>query len=482
MAAQTTTATATATATDGSFNYNNNNQSPLLGRYEIGKLLGHGTFAKVYHARNVKTNESVAIKVIDKEKIMKGGLIAHIKREISILRRVRHPNIVQLFEVMATKSKIYFVMEYVRGGELFNKIAKGRLKEELARKYFQQLISAVGFCHARGVYHRDLKPENLLLDENGDLKVSDFGLSAVSDQIRQDGLFHTFCGTPAYVAPEVLTRKGYDAAKVDIWSCGVILFVLMAGHLPFNDHNIMSMYKKIYRGEFRCPRWFSPELVRLLSRLLDTNPETRITIPEIMEFRWFKKGFKHVKFYIEDDKVCNVVDVDQTDDMGSLSESELETVTRRKFASLPRPASLNAFDIISFSPGFDLSGLFEEGGEGSRFVSGAPVSKIISKLEEIAQLVSFTVRKKDCRVSLEGCREGVKGPLTIAAEIFELTPKLNVLEVKKKGGDRGEYEDFCNKELRPGLQNLMLEESESAAVAVAAAAAAASDHLPSDTE
>ncbi|KAK4858853.1 hypothetical protein QYF36_023007 [Acer negundo] len=379
MAAQTTT------ATDGSFNYNNNNQSPLLGRYEIGKLLGHGTFAKVYHARNVKTNESVAIKVIDKEKIMKGGLIAHIKREISILRRVRHPNIVQLFEVMATKSKIYFVMEYVRGGELFNKIAKGRLKEELARKYFQQLISAVGFCHARGVYHRDLKPENLLLDENGDLKVSDFGLSAVSDQIRQDGLFHTFCGTPAYVAPEVLTRKGYDAAK--------------------------------------------------------------------------------------------------TDDMGSLSESELEIVTKRKFASLPRPASLNAFDIISFSPGFDLSGLFEEGGEGSRFVSGAPVSKIISKLEEIAQLVSFTVRKKDCRVSLEGSREGVKGPLTIAAEIFELTPKLNVLEVKKKGGDRGEYEDFCNKELRLGLQNLMLEESESTAVAAAGdSVAAASDHLPSDTE
>ncbi|GMQ01964.1 hypothetical protein CsSME_00048404 [Camellia sinensis var. sinensis] len=117
------------------------------GRYEVGKLLGHGTFATVYHARNIQTGESVAIKVIDKEKILKGGLIAHIKREISILRRVRHPNIVQLFEVMATKSNIYFVMEYVRGGELFNKVAKGRLKEDLAKKYFQQLISAVSFCH-----------------------------------------------------------------------------------------------------------------------------------------------------------------------------------------------------------------------------------------------------------------------------------------------------------------------------------------------
>ncbi|XP_023518648.1 CBL-interacting serine/threonine-protein kinase 12-like [Cucurbita pepo subsp. pepo] len=453
----------------------------LLGRYEIGKLLGHGTFAKVYHARNIKTDQSVAIKVIDKEKILKGGLIAHIKREISILRRVRHPNIVQLFEVMATKAKIYFVMEYVRGGELFKKVSKGRLKEEVARKYFQQLISAVAFCHARGVFHRDLKPENLLLDENGNLKVSDFGLSAVSDQIRQDGLFHTFCGTPAYVAPEVLTRKGYEAAKVDIWSCGVILFVLMAGYLPFHDQNIMAMYKKIYRGEFRCPRWFSPELIRLLSRLLDTNPETRFTIPEIMENRWFKKGYKHIKFYIEDDKVCSIEDdqndvdiIDSSSDQ-SQSESDSEIIeTRRKVSTLPRPASLNAFDIISFSPGFDLSGLFEDGGEEARFVSSAPVSKIISKLEEIAKLVSFTVRKKDCRVSLEGSREGVKGPLTIAAEVFELTQKLVMVEVKRKGGDKAEYEQFCNEELKPALLNLKVEVEDSAA--------APSSHIPSDTE
>ncbi|XP_018847947.1 CBL-interacting serine/threonine-protein kinase 12-like [Juglans regia] len=458
-------------------------QALLLGRFEVGKLLGHGTFAKVYHARNVKTDESVAIKVIDKEKILKGGLIAHIKREISILRRVRHPNIVQLFEVMATKSKIYFVMEFVRGGELFNKVAKGRLKEDVARKYFQQLISAVGFCHSRGVFHRDLKPENLLLDENGDLKVSDFGLSAVSDQIRQDGLFHTFCGTPAYVAPEVLARKGYEASKVDIWSCGVILFVLMAGYLPFHDQNIMAMYKKIYKGEFRCPRWFSPSLTRLLTRLLDTNPETRITIPEIMENKWFKKGFKLIKFYIEDDKLCNVVDEEEeadedensvSDQSESDSESGFDTRITRRVNTLPRPASLNAFDIISFSRGFDLSGLFEEGGEEARFVSGAPVSKIISKLEEIAKLVSFTVRKKDCRVSLEGSREGVKGPLTIAAEIFELTPSLVVVEVKKKGGDRGEYEDFCNRELRPGMQNLMLEEA-------ACSFSSASFQTPSET-
>nr|XP_043623402.1 CBL-interacting serine/threonine-protein kinase 12-like isoform X2 [Erigeron canadensis] len=320
----------------------------------------------------------------------------------------------------------------------------------------------IGFCHARGVFHRDLKPENILLDEDGNLKVSDFGLSAISDQIRGDGLFHTFCGTPAYVAPEVLGRKGYEAAKVDVWSCGVILFVLMAGYLPFNDQNVMVMYKKIYKGEFRCPRWFTPELTRLLKRLLQTNPEKRITIPEIMENRWFKKGFQDVKFYLEDDKLYSVphgeIEADVID-YSSGSESQTIPEARKQLrvsASMPRPASLNAFDLISFSPGCSLSGLFEDGGEESRFVSSASVPNIISKLEEIAKGVSFKVRKKDFRVSLEGSREGERGPLTIGAEIFELTPNLRVLELKKKAGDRVEYDEFFDRELRPGLRTLML--------------------------
>ncbi|PUZ54689.1 hypothetical protein GQ55_5G151500 [Panicum hallii var. hallii] len=464
---------------------------PLMGKYELGRLLGHGTFAKVYHARHVGTGESVAIKVLDKEKAVKSGLVSHIKREIAVLRRVRHPNIVHLFEVMATKSKIYFVMELVRGGELFSRVSKGRLREDTARRYFQQLISAVAFCHARGVFHRDLKPENLLVDEHGNLKVSDFGLSAVADQFRPDGLLHTFCGTPAYVAPEVLGRRGYDGAKADVWSCGVILFVLMAGYLPFHDKNLMAMYKKIYKGDFRCARWFSKDLASLLMRILDTNPNTRITLPEIMESRWFKKGFKPVKFYIEDDKLHSVIDDEDGlldmgpadplppplpppppplpqqkfdgDDSGSESDSSVSSCpasvlsdeSQRPRGSLPRPASLNAFDIISFSRGFNLSGLFEEKGDEVRFVSAEPMSDIITKLEDIAKLKSFKLRRKDWRMCLEGTREGVKGPLTIAAEIFELTPPLVMVEVKKKAGDNEEYEDFLNKELKPGMQHLV---------------------------
>lgn len=201
-------------------------------RYELRRLLGQDTFAKVHHARDVKTSMNVAIKIIDKEKIVKAGMIDQIKCEISAMKLVRHSNIVQLYEVMASKKKIYCVMEYVKGGELYNKVSKGKLKEDVTRKLFQQLINAIDFCHSRGVYHRDLKPENLLLDENGNLKISDFGLSALAESKCQDGLLHTKCGTPAYVAPEVINRRGYDGAKADIWSCGVILYVLLAGYLP----------------------------------------------------------------------------------------------------------------------------------------------------------------------------------------------------------------------------------------------------------
>ncbi|MCL7034285.1 hypothetical protein MKW94_029140, partial [Papaver nudicaule] len=270
----------------------------LMEKYELGQLLGQGTFAKVYHGRNLKTGQSVAIKMIHKEKVMRVGMMDQIKREISVMKRIKHPNVVELYEVMASKTKIYFVMEYVKGGELFTKVAKGKLDEEVARKYFQQLIGAIDFCHSRGVYHRDLKPENLLVDEDGNLKVSDFGLSALSESRKKDGLLHTTCGTPAYVAPEVICRKGYDGAKADLWSCGVVLYVLLAGYLPFHHSNIMEMYRKIRRAEFKFPSWFSADVRKVLLRILDPKPNHRITLEKLMVHPWFMKGLKLVE-YIE---------------------------------------------------------------------------------------------------------------------------------------------------------------------------------------
>ncbi|XP_028783244.1 CBL-interacting serine/threonine-protein kinase 6-like [Neltuma alba] len=409
----------------------------LHGKYELGRLLGHGTFAKVYHAKNLQSGKSVALKVVGKEKVIKVGMMEQIKREISVMKMVEHPNIVELYEVMASKSKIYIAMELVRGGELFNKIARGRLREDVARVYFQQLISAIDFCHSRGVYHRDLKPENLLLDEDGNLKVTDFGLSTFAEHLRQDGLLHTTCGTPAYVAPEVIGRKGYDGAKTDIWSCGVILYVLLAGFLPFQDDNLMAMYRKIYRGDFKCPPWFSSDARRLITKLLDPNPSTRITISKIMDSTWFKKSVPK-----------NIVTKEE-------QEFDFDCEKSKQQA----PATMNAFHIISLSEGFDLSPLFEEKKreekEELRFATTRPASSVISKLEEVAKAEKFNVKKSDTRVRLQRQECGRKGKLAIAADIYAVTPSFLVVEVKKDNGDTLEYNQFCRKELRPALKDIV---------------------------
>ncbi|WJX16182.1 CBL-interacting serine/threonine-protein kinase 16 [Trifolium repens] len=368
----------------------------LFDKYEVGRILGKGTFAKVYYAKDIATGEGVAIKVIDKDKVRKEGMMEQIKREISVMRLVKHPNIVNLKEVMATKTKILFVMEYARGGELFDKVAKGKFKEELARKYFQQLISAVDYCHSRGVSHRDLKPENMLLDENGDLKVSDFGLSALPEQLRQDGLLHTQCGTPAYVAPEVVRKRGYSGFKADTWSCGVILYALLAGFLPFQHENLMSMYNKVFKEEYQFPPWFSPESKRLISKILVADPERRITIPSIMNVPWFRKGF-------------------------------------------------------------DLSGLFEEKKKrGSIFTSKCSVSEIVTKIESVAKNLKFKVKKaKDFKLKLQGSFEGRKGKLAMSAEIYEVAPELAVVEFSKSSGDTFEYVKLFEEDVRPALKDIV---------------------------
>ncbi|KAM1691312.1 hypothetical protein ACFXTN_030122 [Malus domestica] len=323
-------------------------------------------------------------------------------------------------------------MEFAKGGELFAKISKGRFSEDLSRRYFQQLISAVGYCHSRGVFHRDLKPENLLLDENWNLKVSDFGLSAVTEQVRPDGLLYTLCGTPAYVAPEILAKKGYDGAKIDIWSCGIVLFVLNAGYLPFNDPNLMVMYRKIYKGDYRVPKWTSPDLKRLISRLLDTNSETRITVDEILKDPWFAKGYQEIKFHFEDFDLKDMRDGDSDE-----------------------TSSLNAFDLISFSSGFDISGLFSKSGIsdcGERFVSAETPERIMEKVEEVAKAGDMAVTEKK---SWGAKLAGQNGNFVVMIGIYRLTEKLVVVELKLRQREAECGPQIWKDKLRPELSCLM---------------------------
>ncbi|KAG2552352.1 hypothetical protein PVAP13_9KG423500 [Panicum virgatum] len=295
---------------------------------------------------------------------------------------------------MGSKARIFIVLEYVTGGELFEIIAtNGRLKEDEARKYFQQLINAVDYCHSRGVYHRDLKLENLLLDAAGNLKVSDFGLSALTEQLKADGLLHTTCGTPNYVAPEVIEDGGYDGATADIWSCGVILFVLLAGYLPFEDENIIALYKKISEAQFTCPSWFSPGAKNLITRILDPNPTTRITIAQILEDPWFKKGYKPPVF---DEKYqTSLDDVD-----AAFGDSEDRHV---KEETEDQPTTMNAFELISLNQALNLENLFEAKKEykrETRFTSQCPPKEIITKIEEAAKPLGFDIQKKKYKVFL----------------------------------------------------------------------------------
>ncbi|XP_004231541.1 CBL-interacting serine/threonine-protein kinase 23 [Solanum lycopersicum] len=424
-----------------------------VGRYELGRTLGEGTFAKVKFARNVETGDNVAIKILDKEKVMKHKMIGQIKREISTMKLIRHPNVIRMYEVMASKSKIYIVLEFVTGGELFDKIAsKGRLKEDEARKYFQQLINAVDYCHSRGVFHRDLKPENLLLDANGVLKVSDFGLSALPQQVREDGLLHTTCGTPNYVAPEVINNKGYDGAKADLWSCGVILFVLMAGYLPFEESNLVALYKKIHKAEFTCPPWFSSNAKKLIKRILDPNPQTRITITEVIENEWFKKGYCPPVFEHAD------VSLDDVNAIFDESANSSNLVVERREVRPAAPLTMNAFELISTSQGLNLSSLFEKQmglvKRETRFTSRCPANEIVSKIEEAAVPLGFNVRKNNYKIKLQGEKSGRKGHLNVATEIYEVAPSLYMVELRKAGGDTLEFHKFY-KNLSTGLKDIV---------------------------
>uniref|UniRef100_A0ABK0M199 non-specific serine/threonine protein kinase n=1 Tax=Rattus norvegicus TaxID=10116 RepID=A0ABK0M199_RAT len=238
----------------------------LLKYYELYETIGTGGFAKVKLACHILTGEMVAIKIMDKNAL--GSDLPRVKTEIDALKNLRHQHICQLYHVLETKNKIFMVLEYCPGGELFDYIiSQDRLSEEETRVIFRQILSAVAYVHSQGYAHRDLKPENLLFDENHKLKLIDFGLCA-KPKGNKDYHLQTCCGSLAYAAPELIQGKSYLGSEADVWSMGILLYVLMCGFLPFDDDNVMALYKKIMRGKYEVPKWLSPSSILLLQQML----------------------------------------------------------------------------------------------------------------------------------------------------------------------------------------------------------------------
>ena len=256
-----------------------------FGNYQIVKTLGTGSFGKVKLAYHVTTGQKVALKVINKRILSRRDMQGRVEREISYLRLLRHPHIIKLYDVIKSRDEIIIVLEYAEH-ELFEYITtRGRLDEDDARRFFQEIISAVEYCHRHKVAHRDLKPENLLLDKNYRVKITDFGLS----NIMTDGNFlKTSCGSPNYAAPEIIGGKLYAGPEVDVWSCGVILYVLLCHRLPFDSESLPELFRNISNGIYALPTFLSPAAASLIQRMLIVNPLGRISIQEIMQDPWFK--------------------------------------------------------------------------------------------------------------------------------------------------------------------------------------------------
>ncbi|CAN6678864.1 unnamed protein product [Malus baccata var. baccata] len=417
-----------------------------VGKYEVGRTIGEGTFAKVKFAQNTETGESVAMKVLDRTTIIKHKMVDQIKREISIMKLVRHPYVVRLHEVLASRTKIYIILEFITGGELFDKIVHhGRLSEGEARRYFQQLIDGVDYCHSKGVYHRDLKPENLLLDSLGNLKISDFGLSALPEQ--GVSLLRTTCGTPNYVAPEVLSHKGYDGAVADVWSCGVILFVLLAGYLPFDELDLTTLYSKIEKADFTCPSWFPVGAKSLIHRILETNPEKRIAIEQIRNDEWFQKNYIPARLLEYED-----VNLDDVNAVFDEADSEEQRIIEHHGNEDMSPLVLNAFDLIILSQGLNLATMFDRGKDSmkyqTRFVSQKPAKVVLSSMEVVAQSMGFKTHIRNYKMRVEGLSANKTSHFSIILEIFEVAPTYYMVDIQKAAGDASEflkfYKNFCS--------------------------------------
>lgn len=325
-----------------------------IGEYEIGKTLGRGKYSKVKYAVHIKSGKAYAMKILNLKDVRREQMETQLRKEIAIMKMIQNEHVVQLKDVLQTDRHIYISMELVTGGELFEKIvAAERFDENVSRRYFQQLVIAVSHCHTQGIAHRDLKPENLLLGADDKIKITDFGLSTLAKgRHGKKQVLKTTCGTPNYVAPEVLREEGYEGFKADIWSIGVILFVMLAGYLPFDDNDVEVLFKKIESGKLNYPPFFSKGAKSLLQSMLMVDPEKRASLTDIKRHPWFKVGFT------EPSTNAKKIVVTEGALKRSITESSMKNISNSSIeGSMAAEPPMDAFQLLSGVMGFSATTL-----------------------------------------------------------------------------------------------------------------------------
>lgn len=263
-----------------------------LSDFKFVKELGQGRFGKVVKARELKTNYTVALKILQKNQLSKLNAEVQLRREIEIQSELNHPNILRLFGFFYDDVRIYLILEYAPGGELYKHLKNcgGTFEEGEAAKYISNLASAIRHCHSKGVIHRDLKPENLLLDANNNLKIADFGWSVHAVRTTRRG---TMCGTLDFLAPEMCEGRQYDSA-VDLWSIGVLLYEMLYGKPPFEEKSEYKTKERIKQVDLIFPEsTVSEEAKHLICCLLRRNPTKRISLPKLLTHPWIIKHTPH---------------------------------------------------------------------------------------------------------------------------------------------------------------------------------------------
>lgn len=274
--------------------------APHTGTWALGKTVGAGSMGKVKLAKHQESGEHVAVKIVprlsqdqhqsaaDRERADHSKEV-RTAREAAIVSLLNHPYICGMRDVVRTNYHWYMLCEFVNGGQMLDYIiSHGRLKEKQARKFARQIASALDYCHRNSIVHRDLKIENILISKTGDIKIIDFGLSNLFSPRSQ---LKTFCGSLYFAAPELLQAKAYTGPEVDVWSFGIVLYVLVCGKVPFDDQSMPQLHAKIKKGHVDYPPWLSAECRNLIHRMLQTDPTQRLTLSEIMNHPWLTKGF-----------------------------------------------------------------------------------------------------------------------------------------------------------------------------------------------